>query len=257
MKKNHIVASLVAAGVLAAGLVVYKLHSTGTITLPASVTALIPGSAPPTPLKREFPSQSNDAPVVMDEPAAVVGEDASVAGVEPIPEGDSGLVQGDAPSVAAPAAGAAVPVAGDGQDVDSRITRAQALSAMLLNEAPKPSTAPASTAGKPGVAGTAAYAGEWSGEFIGPDAGTVAVSIAPDGTVSGQGMSTMTSIGFGITGKVTSSGQVEMTKATAGVTSTGAVFTGSLSAGGQGKGTWVIPNYDVSGTWRLSARPAQ
>jgi hypothetical protein len=255
MKKNHIIAALAAAGVLTAGLLAYKMQSGGSFGLPASLVALTPWGDKPTPMKREFPSQAS-APEVVAE-----GTTVSAEGETPAPDAavqvDGALPGGEV------VAGAAQPAAGgipDGlaDDVDSRIARAQELSKMLMNEAAKPA-APAATAqsGKPVVAGPAAYAGEWTGEFFGPDAGTVAVAVSPDGTVRGRGLSTMTSLSFNLVGKVQGNGQVELTKSAAGVTSTGAVFTGSLSHSGQGKGTWSVPNYDVSGTWQLNAKPVQ
>lgn len=254
MKKNHMIAALATAGLVTVGLVAYKMQSGGSFGLPASIVALMPWGDKPAPLKRDFPSHANDAEVIPD--AGAMPTDGEVPGAE------SAAVDGDLPVEAgtagtaqlAPGGAAVVP----GDDVDSRIARSQALSKMLMNETPASATAAtATTMTKAGATGTAAFAGEWTGEFFGPDAGTVAVTISPDGTARGRGLSTMTSLSFDLVGKVASNGKVELTKSAAGVTSTGAVFTGSILPSGAGKGTWTVPDYNISGTWQMNAQPVQ
>jgi hypothetical protein len=129
---------------------------------------------------------------------------------------------------------------------------------MLMAESAKPAQpATSSSASKSAAQGVAVYAGDWTGDYLGPDSGTVSVTVEPDGSVHGQGLSAITSIGFNLVGKVSGTGQVELTKQAAGMTSTGGVFHGSMSNTGQAKGTWSIPAFDMDGTWQLHARTAQ
>lgn len=246
MKKNYLIAALASASVLTAGLVAYKMHNGGSFGLPAALVALTPWGDKPTPLKRDFPSHASDAEVLVNVEAAPA--DGEVTAVE--------LPREATPEGAAQHAPSSTSVA-LGEDVDSRIARSQALSKMLLNETPASAAPVTAAVAKPGVTGTAAFAGEWAGEFFGPDAGTIAVTISPDGTARGRGLSTLTSISFDLVGKVASNGKVELTKSTAGVTSTSAIFTGSVLPSGLAKGTWTVPNYDLSGTWQMNVRPVQ
>lgn len=275
--------ALIAAGLITvtAGLLAFKLHSSGTFKLPDSVVALTPWGTKPTPLKREFPSHANDVQAehlaaddqsstegAIPAEGATTGTDVtspSAAGAGDVSGAMSASGVAGAASAGAPASGAeganslsAESLLGPIENVESRVARAAELSKLLTNEVPAPTNRAAATpVTKTTATGTAAYAGEWEGDFLGPDAGTVSVTIAPDGTARGHGVSAMTSIAFDLTGKVQSNGKVELTKAAAGVTSTGVVFHGALSNAGQGSGTWTVPSYDISGTWRIHEKSAE
>lgn len=136
------------------------------------------------------------------------------------------------------------------------------LSKVLVNSAgtvPGPAKVAKSTAtpSAPTPAGAAAYAGEWSGQFLGPDAGTVAIQVSEAGFVEGRGVSSITGIGFSLNGKVANNGKLDLVQTATGGTSTGATFSGTLSKVGRASGTWTMAAYNMSGTWELMVNAGQ
>lgn len=92
------------------------------------------------------------------------------------------------------------------------------------------------------------FAGKWKGTYTGTkDNGSWEVTIAADGKVAGNVISTVFTQTFTAAGTVTSDGQLSMT---AGTASSGASFTGTLS-GTSGSGTWVnnSTSPSFSGNW--------
>lgn len=105
--------------------------------------------------------------------------------------------------------------------------------------APAPAPLPLTPGG--GNAGTAAFAGTYSGVFGGAENGTFLVQVAPGGQISGSGQSSTTGA-FSVSGRVDGSGRATMsTSGQAG----SAVFTGVFSPG---RGT-------VTGQWNYAGRP--
>lgn len=148
------------------------------------------------------------------------------------------------------------------EDVNARIEMAMELSKSMVNAttaAPAGAIAakPSSSTVAPASTGQAPYAGEWTGQFLGPDAGTVSIHVAESGVVQGQGVSTITGIGFSLGGKVSNNGKIDLVQTAAGATATGATFTGSLTRTGKASGTWAMAAYNVSGTWELAVSPGQ
>jgi len=86
-----------------------------------------------------------------------------------------------------------------------------------------------------------AWYGKWSGTYTGGDSGTCSVSITfstmTEAAVSGTCKSDLEPLTQSVSGKVSSSGNVALT---AGSTSTGAKFTGTLH-GTSGSGHWDNP----------------
>jgi hypothetical protein len=90
------------------------------------------------------------------------------------------------------------------------------------------------------------FQGNWSASFTGGDSGScTGLVFGKAGTISGQCSSAnLSGALFSVSGTVSASGQAQFV---GGGASTGATFTGSLSTGGTGSGTWV--NSPISGTW--------
>lgn len=89
------------------------------------------------------------------------------------------------------------------------------------------------------------FAGAWSGTYTGDDAGTFQVTINSQGSISGNGASSLTGESFTLSGSVDNSGDFS---ASIGSTSSGASFNGSIS-GSSMSGTWQNPIFDESGTF--------
>ena len=79
--------------------------------------------------------------------------------------------------------------------------------------APVASVAPGAAAAMPLIGGASlppGMAGMFSGQFMGPDQGTVMVMVMPDGSVSGMGKSKHAPQGFTLTGTLSPSGELRL-----------------------------------------------
>lgn len=90
------------------------------------------------------------------------------------------------------------------------------------------------------------YDGEWTGNYIGGDKGTVSIVIDSVGNLIGTGYSENVMTSFNLSGTVDSSG-----KLTAASASTGATFAGTLTPP-NGSGTWS--NTTINGTWTATKK---
>lgn len=239
---------LLAAGVITAALLAYKTYNGGSLRIPPDLYSLL-SPTKNKPLERNFPSVNN---------ATGIGTGIAEMPAETSPTPPASATSAaDGREVSAPIQEAGTnPIVGvptfTDEDVNSRIARAMELSRNL--SAGGEGLSAKLDSGLPPASANAAYAGSWSGEYTGPDAGTVSVAVGQDGSALGQGVSTLTGISFEITGKVQNNGQVQLVQTAAGATSTGATFSGALTRAGQGSGTWEASSYNLSGAWRLAVK---
>ena len=91
---------------------------------------------------------------------------------------------------------------------------------------------------------TSPYAGNWSGQYQGGEAGIWYGTISAAGALNGFAESNSNET-FAATGSVTNNGSFY---ATFGTTSSGATFQGTLN-GNSGSGTWSNSSEGLSGTW--------
>lgn len=96
------------------------------------------------------------------------------------------------------------------------------------------------------VAGAAQMSTGYAGVFSGPDQGTFAVSITPDGMLTGTG----NSVGFGrfiVQGRVDASGNLAMSSSGTAQT---AQFSGVINQmNGQMNGVWLVPGANRQGSF--------
>lgn len=98
-------------------------------------------------------------------------------------------------------------------------------------------------------AGTAQFAGNWSGTYSGDESGTWACTADSSGAIRG---STSGPYGrFSLVGSVSAGGDFA---ATAGTVATGASFTGRMTAAGAMDGTWRNPGEGLQGSFKGSRR---
>jgi hypothetical protein len=218
---------LLAAGILTAALFGYKTYNDGSLSLPPVLSSLL-SPTKSGPMKKDFPSH------------AIISVDSAQAGtppgVDPAQNPQTADITPAGTFVGEANLGTGTPAFAD-EDVNTRITRAMEMSKNLMANDVAPTAKSDAEAGAPKNSAKALYAGAWVGKYTGPDAGTVSVEIDQEGAVRGQGVSTLTGIGFALAGKVQNNGQIELVQSAAGVTSTGATFTGILARDGQGRGT--------------------
>lgn len=245
---------LLAVGLLAAGgLVGFQVY-TGNLKM----TTITSFWAAPEPMKKDFPVQPRKAApdLMAAHPAPPDTPPDSPPDSPPNSNGQllGGIDAGTIEQSAVNPGGAATP-RGD-EEVTSRIGMAVELSKVLVaTNGAGLVTAPAKSVAAGQSSAPAPYAGNWSGQFLGPDAGTVAVFVDENGGVQGDGVSTITGIGFSLVGKVNSNGKIEFAQTTAGGTSTGATFSGTLTKSGTASGTWSMADYNIRGTWDITVQP--
>lgn len=227
---------LIAGGVVIAGLLAFQAYSHGMLPMPSAISSMFSSNAGP--MKRDFPRGGPDASA------------EEVAGTEALNDGTSPIPADAAATDAAPAGETEFVT----EDVNARIARAMELSKTIVTT-DSAQTSPATPAQPARVLEGGLYSTAWTGQYLGPDAGTISIAVQADGSVQGQGVSTLTGLGFTLTGKMQSNGQIELTQSAASLASAGAVFTGTLAKSGRGAGTWAVSSYNVSGTWELA--PAQ
>lgn len=90
------------------------------------------------------------------------------------------------------------------------------------------------------------YDGNWTGDYIGDDQGTVTITIDNDGKLSGSAYSNNAMSTFALTGTVGTDGKLDATSA-----STGATFAGTLTPT-SGTGTWT--NNTIGGSWSATKK---
>jgi hypothetical protein len=233
------------AGLFTAVLFGYKIYDGGSLSLPSSLSSLLPLTKSPA-LSKGKPSHRSAAPRVDAAPV----EEQSVA-----PVGDSAA--SGATTLEEAILGAKLPVFAD-EDVHARIAFAIEFSRALTDGqmAPMANSSAGSNAAK--FTGNAPYEGVWTGKFFGLDAGTVFVKVGQNGLAFGQGVSVLTGISFALVGKVQNNGLIWLAPADASLLTTGAAFNGRLTRDGRGSGGWEMATYNVSGTWQLAlAAPVQ
>jgi hypothetical protein len=90
------------------------------------------------------------------------------------------------------------------------------------------------------------YDGEWTGNYIGGDEGTVTITVESNGKLNGSAYSNNIMSTFSLNGMVDSTGKLNATS-----TTTGAIFSGNLSAT-NASGIWE--NTTISGTWTATKK---
>ena len=246
---------LMAVGLLAAGgLVGFQVY-TGNIQIPG-VSSLWTKPTPNATAK-SFPAKP-PAPDLMAAHPAPPDTPPDAPPDSPPNDGPGqvvGVIDAGALTQTPGTAGGSAKPLGD-EEVTSRIGMAVELSKVLVaTNGAGLVAAPSKPAAGAQTAAPAPYAGTWSGQFLGPDAGTVAVFVDENGVVQGDGVSTITGIGFSLVGKVTGAGKIEFSQTTSGGASTGATFIGALTKSGTASGTWSMADYNIKGTWDLAVNP--
>lgn len=93
------------------------------------------------------------------------------------------------------------------------------------------------------------FKGTWNFTIGGGDTGSGTATVNEQGLIKGIGASKLTQLPIEISGQVEADGKTNFTAAPRGMTSTGAKFSGQLTAAGAGQGQWKNPGVGLAGSW--------